>query len=262
MSIYHTHVTAADRPSWRAHRQYFRYVLAHKLYVALAGVAIGRAQEYTARQWARALWRLLVHDGSKFRPSEWRPYVASFYGDPVDDVARRQVVADGTIPDPDIAGRDGLVAARIHAVTEIKARANALAAARQREFNLAWLRHQQRNDHHWQHWCLREDSGRLIVLLPPAYVADEMLADWMGAGTKILGWPTLAECVAETIKWYVANARTIQLRTLARERIEETLFALAGRYGLVSLALDLQAQQNARASLTVPSASRMPAFPQ
>jgi len=58
-----------------AHLSYLRYVLRHKWYVLRAGLLLNG--------W-RPAWvlRLLVHDLSKFRPGEWRPYVAMFYGVP------------------------------------------------------------------------------------------------------------------------------------------------------------------------------------
>ena len=31
------------------------------------------------------------------------------------------------------------------------------------EFSLAWLRHQNRNDHHWQWWILQEDRGYYAI---------------------------------------------------------------------------------------------------
>jgi len=65
-------------------------------------------------------------------------------------------------------------------------------------FNRAWLLHQQRNDHHWQHWVLHEDDGGVMTLPMPRSVCREMVADWMGAGRAITGrW--------ETAEWYAAN---------------------------------------------------------
>jgi hypothetical protein len=48
--------------------QYLRAVLRHKWFVFLAG--LGRVP----------LWRLLIHDWSKFTPAEWPQYARSFYG--------------------------------------------------------------------------------------------------------------------------------------------------------------------------------------
>lgn len=175
-----------------AHLRYLRYVLLHKWYVLRAGVVIGGL----GPTW---LWRLLIHDLSKFRPSEWRPYVAKFYG-------------------ANPKGRD-------ETVRRMETRVN-------HAFDRAWLAHIHRNTHHWQHWMLHEDSGKTLVLLMDARTADEMLADWIGAGTKILGRPSLAECVAETVVWYGTNYAKMQMRAVTRAHVEGTLLGLCERFGI------------------------------
>lgn len=158
----------------KAHLQYLWYVLLHKWYVYRAGVRLGVPR-----------WRLLIHDWSKFLPSEWFPYVEHFYGPRLEGDALRQLQA---------------------------------------RFNLAWLYHQRRNKHHWQYWTMRlDDQGREITLIPPAMYALEMLADWIGAGNKIREYPTLGECARETVMWYAANGKHMLLRADARQLIEEKL---------------------------------------
>jgi hypothetical protein len=50
------------------HWKYLKAVLRHKKFVLLAG-------------WGKVpLWRLLIHDWSKFTPAEWPQYARSFYG--------------------------------------------------------------------------------------------------------------------------------------------------------------------------------------
>lgn len=119
------------------HLRYLSYVLRHKWFVFLAGLQMGAP-----------LWRLLIHDWSKFTPAEWRPYVLSFYGP----------WAYGDRP------------------------AEVVEA-----FDRAWLHHQHANPHHWQHWVLREDSGATKILEMPEPFVREMVADWMGAGRAITG---------------------------------------------------------------------------
>ena len=71
-------------------------------------------------------------------------------------------------------------------------------------FDRAWLHHQHRNPHHWQHWLLREDEGDTKALPMPEHFVREMVADWMGAGRAITGkW--------EVGKWYTDNAHKIVL---------------------------------------------------
>jgi hypothetical protein len=88
------------------------------------------------------------------------------------------------------------------------------------QFDRAWLHHQHKNPHHWQHWILRKDDGDVIPLeMPPAYVL-EMVADWMGAGRTITGkW--------EVGGWYEKNRSKIILHPVTRARVEGLLKALA-----------------------------------
>lgn len=52
----------------KRHWAYFKYVIRHKWFVVLAGWKL-RASP----------WRILVHDLSKFLPSEWVAYARTFY---------------------------------------------------------------------------------------------------------------------------------------------------------------------------------------
>lgn len=53
----------------KRHWSYLKYVLTHKWWVFRAGLKTGAP-----------LWRLIIHDWSKFLPSEWFPYARTFYG--------------------------------------------------------------------------------------------------------------------------------------------------------------------------------------
>lgn len=88
-------------------------------------------------------------------------------------------------------------------------------------FDKAWLHHQHRNPHHWQHWLLQEDDGDLKTLRMPYKLVREMVADWMGAGRAITGkW--------EVGVWYDANAHKIRLHPEVRQQVEN-LIANHGR---------------------------------
>lgn len=88
--------------------------------------------------------------------------------------------------------------------------------ARDGEFDKAWLHHQHRNPHHWQHWLLQEDDGALKTLPMPEKLVREMVADWMGAGRAITGeWGAT--------DWYIANFSKIKLAAETRERVHELL---------------------------------------
>lgn len=84
------------------HLKYLNYVLRHKWFVFLAGLKTGAP-----------LWRLIIHDYTKFSIAEWSPYVNKFYG-----------------------GRAGAD----------------LKGFDTNEFKLAWKHHWHHNPHHWEYW--------------------------------------------------------------------------------------------------------------
>jgi hypothetical protein len=84
-------------------------------------------------------------------------------------------------------------------------------------FDLAWLKHQHRNDHHWQTFVLQEDSGAVKVLPMPHKARLEMLCDWRGAGKAILGKD------ADTKAWYLKNKKKMRLHPDTRAWVEEQL---------------------------------------
>lgn len=123
----------------KKHLKYLRYLILHKWHVGRACFRNG------------LYWQGIIHDWSKFLPSEWVAYADFFYGD-------------------DIKDRDA--------------------------FDRAWLLHQHRNPHHWQHWVLRNDNGTEVALAMPSKYALEMVCDWEGAGMVIAGtrdWPAWFE---------------------------------------------------------------------
>ncbi len=125
----------------RKHLQYLNYIIHHKWFVFVAGLKTGAP-----------LWRLIIHDWSKFMPCEWVPYARYFYG-------------------PKTLG--------------------AYDTWKKDRFDDAWLHHQHFNPHHWQHWILRNDDGDTRPVYIPTHFVKEMVADWMGAGRAITGkWET------------------------------------------------------------------------
>lgn len=122
------------------HLRYLRYVIKHKYFVFQAGMELHVP-----------LWRLIIHDWTKFLPSEWFPYRRFFYG---------------SIPSSKSGGP--------------KRKATY-------EFECAWNLHQKRNDHHWQHWVRIGDDGTIVPLPMSPNAFREMIADWKGAGKAITG---------------------------------------------------------------------------
>lgn len=125
--------------------QYLWYILKHKYYVFYYGLEF---YPYCS------IWQLLVHDLSKFLPSEFFPYLNWFY-------KKEQTVPFSKFLD------------------------------RKDRFNAAWLKHIHRNPHHWQYWILQQDNGKFLALqIPPRYLF-EMLVDWM-AMAKTFGNPSVS----------------------------------------------------------------------
>lgn len=165
----------------KAHLKYASYVARHKWFVLRAGLKT-----------KAPLWRLLIHDWSKLTPAEWFAYVQTFYGR--DDEFYRRAWRIGVSLRPP----------RGHRLRDLDA------------FDKAWLHHQLRNPHHWQHWLLREDDGPTKVLPMPEKFVREMVADWMGAGRAITGkW--------EVNDWYLRNFDKIVLAVETRARVHELL---------------------------------------
>lgn len=227
------------------HWQNLRHVLIHKWYVLIACLQIGGL---------RLLWRGLIHDWSKFLPSEFFAYSDYFYGVKIQAPNNAMIYGAGMRePIPHMIVPDDI----------------------QQAFDLAWNYHQKRNDHHWEYWLLSpmtlrntfnlqsSDGGmsELIVAnrqgkiaalvmhhsvqwlkvdyemeqallrdlkntpipLPMPHVCRmEMLADWIGAG-KARGMP-------ETWKWYASKKNEIWLHPDTRLWVEEQLALLKNRH--------------------------------
>jgi hypothetical protein len=118
-----------------AHFKYAKYVFWHKWYVLRAC-------------WNRGLiLQGIVHDWTKFTPSEWFPYVNRFY---LSDYNHQK---EGYFHEPNGSA-----------------------------FDYAWLYHQRRNPHHWQYWVLVQDDEPTLILDMPYKYLLEMVCDWYGAG--------------------------------------------------------------------------------
>ncbi len=162
--------------------KYLRYLIQHKWYVG---------QEC----WRRGLyWRAIKHDWSKFFPSEFIPYARYFYGEWLTwEQAKRLECYPYSLT------KEGIESA----------------------FDKAWLMHQHRNSHHWQHHVLREDDGGTKVLMMPVRDMYEMVSDWIGAGRAIN--PHIAfdrtDPFRETRKWYLKNEDRIMLHPETRRQV-------------------------------------------
>lgn len=189
-----------------AHLQYLRYILRHKWFVFVAGWKVGAP-----------LWRLVIHDWSKFTPAEWTPYVRKFYGSADSEITCcqcRKPLREAKIDNFLQCVNEGCSWYRSVQVRNPRPRV-------QETFDRAWLHHIHASDHHWQHWILRQDDGTIKLLPMPDAALREMVADWMGAGRAINGtW--------EVAKWYEQFKDRIELETQTRYTVERLLGRYAG----------------------------------
>jgi len=157
------------------HFRYLWYLIRHKWFVA--------AHCFRHRMFIRAI----MHDFSKFWPSEFFPYADFFYG------KRRQRgkrnYEENDIADPQL----------------------------QSKFDKALLFHLHRNPHHWQHWVLKRSRGGYKCLDMPMRLVIEMVCDWQAAGRVQQGKS------ANVKSWYAANKSTMMLTDITRTRIESVL---------------------------------------
>ena len=154
--------------------RYLNYLLRHKWFVFL-----------TCCQY-RLVWLGIVHDWSKFLPSEFIPYARHFYGNP--------------------GIREGRDESGYYKPTDTGDKA----------FDFAWMLHQKRNKHHWQWWVLPGDEGGSTVLEIPRSYLLEMLCDWMGAG-RVQGTKGASY-------WYTKNRCKLQLHSATRAFVERILY--------------------------------------
>jgi hypothetical protein len=157
------------------HWNYFKYVARHKWFVFQAGLSLGVP-----------IWQLLIHDWTKFLPSEWFPYVDFFF------TKRGGKVGAGTKGYIHSPGYDTA-------------------------FDIAWNHHQKLNPHHWQFWVLIRDSDdpKYLPLPMPEKYIREMVADWIGAGR--------AQGTPDNMKWYAINKDKMILEENTRRRVEQLL---------------------------------------
>jgi len=151
--------------------KYFWYVVRHKWYVFL---------ECSKR---RMFWLGIIHDWSKFRPSEFFPYADHFYGKGKDIKAGRD--STGYYKPTDTGDP---------------------------AFDFAWLLHQKRNRHHWQWWVLPEDETGVKILEMGGKYEEEMLCDWHGASRAQGHGGYIRE-------WWDANNHKLQIHPETRERL-------------------------------------------
>ena len=76
-------------------------------------------------------------------------------------------------------------------------------------FDKAWLRHQNMNPHHWQHWVLIRDSGDFVPQDMPLEEVCNMLCDWHSFSSK--------DNNSTAYNWYEENKDKMILSDRTRE---------------------------------------------
>ena len=84
-------------------------------------------------------------------------------------------------------------------------------------FNIAWLKHQRRNKHHWQWWILVQDEEKTKKIEMKHKYCIEMICDWKGAGKAITGKDDI-------IPWYNRNKDKIIIHEKTRTCVECKIF--------------------------------------
>lgn len=158
----------------RRYIYYLWYVIRHKWFVFLQCCEFGIP------------WLGVIHDWSKFLPSEFGPYARHFHNlDGSSKVIRNETGYYKPTDTGDVA------------------------------FDFAWLLHQKRNRHHWQWWVVPEDNGGIRIFPMLRKYRLEMLADWLGAGQ--------AQGVPDIVPWYIKNRDKMIFHSSTREWIENEL---------------------------------------
>jgi hypothetical protein len=160
----------------RRYIQYLKYVLVHKWYVWQECKKQGLYLQG------------IIHDMSKFLPSEFIPYARFFY----DENGLPKTKRDKTgYYKPTNTGNI--------------------------EFDMAWARHCKRNKHHWQYWTTPQDYDGLVVFDMEEKYVEEMLYDWIAA-SKTQGFN------GDNIKiWYKTNRNKMQISNKTARNIAKLI---------------------------------------
>lgn len=84
----------------------------------------------------------ILHDMSKFSPTEFIPSAKYFQGDRSPINAEKEQIG----------------------------------------YSAAWLHHKGHNKHHWEYWTDFDETGKIIPAKIPYKYVVEMICDWIGAG--------------------------------------------------------------------------------
>ena len=83
-------------------------------------------------------------------------------------------------------------------------------------FNVAWLAHIHKNQHHWQHWVLINDDEEEECLEIPFEYIVEMICDWWS-----FSWKT--GNLMEIFNYYDQHKGKIKMNYFSRNQLEDIL---------------------------------------
>ena len=185
----------------KPHWIYLQYVLRHKWYVFQECLKYG------------LIWEGIVHDLSKFRPSEWFPYVEFLYGM---QVGKRVFgTADNAPFDGVIVEIRDLEGYRYKVRHDSNGKAFWMGdweisrVAEKQAFIKACQLHYDRNPHHWNHWVKGGKPSEM-----PLKLALEMVCDWK-AVSRDKG--------TDPVEWYLEQSNKLILHWRTRLIIEHEL---------------------------------------
>jgi len=143
------------------HLQYLGYVVRHKWYTFKAARELG------------ITWLGIIHDWTKFLPSEWFAYVENFYGGCVayQHMERPFKRGDFLKGYGKLGHPEDQVVVSYDSKTEL---VTCLPWATKEALDRAWLHHQKSNKHHWQYWLLQYDLGDDWTIQPRDIHKSEM----------------------------------------------------------------------------------------
>jgi hypothetical protein len=154
--------------------KFLKFILLHKYYVLI-------------ECWKRGLYlRGIMHDMSKFRPSEFIGFSGNF------------IVPDESMKHQSISTRHS-------------------------NFEKSWLLHQNRNKHHWQYWILIGDGGEEHCLEMDRTSCIEMLCDWIGAGKAHGMVSPPDDPLLETRNWFLLHQSLIRLHPNSEKYVRSEL---------------------------------------
>lgn len=181
--------------------KYLGYVLRHKYFVMIECFKMG------------LMWEGMVHDISKFFPSEWMPYVKKFYGKkPTKNCWNCNHIAGSQCAFNGSGIGDG------HGAEECQDYEVLLG-----DFDAAWNKHIHRNPHHWEYWMLYSKAGGFKLIDMPERQIKEMVCDWVGAGKAQGNKSPVSDPYSECRIWYDKNRGRIQLSEKSRKLVQELI---------------------------------------